>query len=88
MAQRAERERVHLLYNIVVTAPVSHLDTSELNTEAYQTTTREGATKKKKDQPHHKQQKVPFSNTQNKQNKTCERHGHREREREYTYSIA
>ena len=46
-----EGERVHLLLCIVVTFPVFHLDTSELNADAEANTAREGATKKKKDQP-------------------------------------
>ena len=49
----------HLLLCIIVTAPVFHLDTSELNLDAPLNTAREGATKKRP--THHKPQKrVPF----------------------------
>ena len=46
-----ERERVHLLCNRFLTAPVLHLDTSELNAFAEENTAREGATKKRKTNP-------------------------------------
>ena len=56
-----EGERVHLLRYIVVTALVSHLDTSELNFSAKKNTAREGAPKKRKDQPTTNNNKtVPF----------------------------
>ena len=60
--QRAsERERVHLLLLIVVTAPVFHFDTSWLNTDAPRNTAREqGATKKRKTNPPQTTTKVPF----------------------------
>jgi hypothetical protein len=61
-----ERERVHLLAYILFTAPVFHLDTSELNAVAIQNTAREGATKKRKDQPtiNHKQGTVSTTQKQ------------------------
>ena len=44
-----ERDRrEYLLASIVVTAPVFHLDTSELNADASRNTAREGATKNNK----------------------------------------
>ena len=64
---RRERERWHLLYAIVVTAPVFHLDTSELNLDAPANTAREGATKEKKDKPTTNHKKVyRFKNTRTK----------------------
>jgi hypothetical protein len=50
-----EGERVHLLFSILVTAPVFHLDKSWLNARAEPNTAREGATKK-----------VPFQKHKNK----------------------
>jgi hypothetical protein len=48
-----EGERVHLLFDIYVTAPVLHFDTSELNAPASLNTARreKGATKKRKTKP-------------------------------------
>ena len=70
---RREKERVHLLYAIFVTAPVFHLDTSWLNADALRNTAREGATKKRKDQSTtNNNKKGPVSNTQNQKNRTCE----------------
>ena len=43
-----EKKRVHLLEDILVTAPVLHLDTSWLNLDAPLNTAREGATKREK----------------------------------------
>ena len=70
--QREGEERVHLLYCISVTAPVFHFDTSELNTDKPSNTAREGATKKKKDQPTTNNKKGTVSKTQTQNNKTCE----------------
>ena len=68
-----QRERVHLLLFIFVTAPVFHLDTSLLNADAPQNTAREGATKKRKDQPTTNNNKsYRFRNTITKRTKTCE----------------
>ena len=61
-----EGERVHLLAVISVTAPVFQLDTSWLNADANSNTAwREGATKKKKDQPK-QQTRYTISNHKNK----------------------
>ena len=51
--REGERERVHLLAYIFVTAPVFQLDTSELNADAPRNTARreKGATKKRKSKP-------------------------------------
>ena len=62
------RERVHLLWFIVVTAPVFHFDTSWLNADAKTNTAREGATKEKKDQPT-TIKKGPFQTHKNKSTK-------------------
>ena len=63
-----EGEGVHLLYFIVVTAPVFHFDKSELNQRKELNTAREkGTTTKRKDQPttnHNK--RVPFQTHKNK----------------------
>jgi len=55
VATERKRERVHLLFCIVVTAPVFQVDTSELNADAdINTAKREkGATKKRKTNPSH-----------------------------------
>ena len=66
-----ERERVHLLFNIFNTAPVFHLDTSELNTATPKNTTctrEKGAIKKREDQPNTNNNKSTVSTTQNR---TC-----------------
>ena len=64
--ERGERrERVHLLPCILVTAPVSHLDTSELNASALiNTARREGCNKEKKENK--PTQNVPFQKTNKK----------------------
>ena len=52
---------LHLLLSIVVTAPVLHLDTSWLNTDASLNTAREGATKKERKRlPQQQEVHVPF----------------------------
>ena len=68
-----ERGGVYLLPCILVTAPVFHLDTSELNAYARKNTAREGATKKRKDQPTtNNKKRVPFQKHKNKNNNTYE----------------
>ena len=68
-----EGERVHLLFCIVVTAPVFQLDTFWLNTDAKENTARraKGATKKRKTKTHHtnNNKQVPFQTTNIKKNK-------------------
>jgi hypothetical protein len=44
-----------------------------LNADAEPNTAREGATKKRKDQPPQTTKKVPFQTHNNKKNKTCEK---------------
>jgi len=62
-----ERERVHLLAYIDVTAPVFHFDTSWLNFFAPRNTAREDATKNRKDQPTTNNKKeYRFKNTKSK----------------------
>ena len=80
MATERGRERVHLLCNIVITAPVFHLDTSELNAAAPENTARreKGATKKReRPNPPHKNnnKKVPIQIRvhKNKNKKMCEK---------------
>jgi len=58
--------RLHLLLAIFVTAPVFHVDTSWLNTDAPLNTAREGATKKRKTNPPQTTKKVPFQKHKNK----------------------
>ena len=83
-----EGERVHLLQRISVTAPVFHFDTSCLNTDACNNTaSEEGATKKRKNNPHHKQQKGPVLNHKQTKNKKCEKYDQTNLELSCTFHI-
>ena len=53
-----EREIIHLLFSIVVTAPVLHFDKSELNADAEANTAKERVEQRKRKNP--PEQKVPF----------------------------
>ena len=65
------RERVHLLRSIVVTAPIFHLDTSELlKAVALRNTAKRECHRESKTNP--PQTATKKSNVKNKNNKTCE----------------
>ena len=70
-----ERECVHLLYAIVVTAPVFQLDTSELNPDAPQNTARKRRVQQRKERPHpprNQQKRFRFKPQTKQKKKTCE----------------
>ena len=64
MATERERESVHLLRSILVTAPVFHFDTSELNADAPSNTAERVQQRKEKTNPPQTTKKSTGSNTQ------------------------